>query len=234
MRGFYCAVFGGIVFHESYYGPEDRDAALLYVADHMIEVMSPRHTDDFSFMFARFLQKSGPSYHSISFHVPDAERSAGGVRRTGDPDQHQGTGPALSASQESTGGIIMELTDHKMPNDPDLPNWRADWAAGRTEPAAQAGSDHLRPRNPAAATAFLVDKLGGNAGAPFTVDWPQRASATPVDVADGRLLILDPADRGAGPLVQFAAGPTRGFMRWPGGSPTARPVRPGLRRMSSR
>ena len=58
LRHIYTDVFGGIVFHESYYPPEDRDAALLYVADHMIEVMSPRHVDDMNFMYARYLAKN--------------------------------------------------------------------------------------------------------------------------------------------------------------------------------
>ena len=39
----------------------------------MIEVMAPLHTEDLSFMFARYLQKAGPSYHSISFKVADCD-----------------------------------------------------------------------------------------------------------------------------------------------------------------
>ena len=71
LRQIYTHVFGGITFHESYFEPQDRDAALLYVADHMIEVMSPRHIEDLGFMYARYLAKAGSGYHSISFHIED-------------------------------------------------------------------------------------------------------------------------------------------------------------------
>lgn len=41
----YQDVLGGLVFAEGYLPPEDRDMALLYVADYMIEPMAPRHPD---------------------------------------------------------------------------------------------------------------------------------------------------------------------------------------------
>jgi hypothetical protein len=210
LRQLYCGVFGGIVFHENYYGPEDRDAALLYVADHMIEVMSPRHTEDERFMFARYLKKMGASYHSTSFAVADCEAAHERCKELGILINTTGPG-LLFLHPKSTGGIVMELTDHKMPNDPwDLPHWRRDWAQGRpTRPHALA---HLVcvPRNPAAAVGFLVEVLGGKAHQSYALDWPQRATATPVEVADGNFLILDPTDRSAGKLAEFISGPNAG------------------------
>jgi hypothetical protein len=210
LRQLYCAVFGGIVFHENYYGPEDRDAALLYVADHMIEVMAPRRPDDRRFMFARYVHKIGASYHSISFAVADCAAAQERCKELGILINTAGPG-LLFLHPKSTGGVVMELTDHKMPNDPwDLPHWRHDWAQGR--PSRPHALAHIvcAPRNPAAAIGFLVDALGGTAHAPYSVDWPQRATATPVEVADGKLLILDPADRSAGPLAEFVNGPNAG------------------------
>jgi 4-hydroxyphenylpyruvate dioxygenase-like putative hemolysin len=206
LRHIYQHVFGGLVFHESYYPPEDRDAALLYVADHMIEVMSPRDPDNMDFMYARYVRKSGPSWHSISFRVADCALARAHCEASG--IVLNTTGPGLIfLHPRSTGGIIMELTDHRMPNDPwDLPNWRRDWAAGR--PNRPHALDHIvcAPRDPAAAIAFLTGPLGGTAGASHAVDWPQRATATPVDVADARLLVLEPEDRGSGPLIDFTKG----------------------------
>lgn len=222
LRQLYCGVFGGIVFHENYYGPEDRDAALLYVADHMIEVMAPRHPDDHRFMFARYVQKMGASYHSISFAVADCEAAHERCKERGILINTIGPG-LLFLHPKSTGGIVMELTDHKMPNDPwDLPHWRRDWADGR--PARPQALAHIVcvPRNPAAAVRFFVDVLGGVAHAPHTLVWPQRAMATPVDVADGKLLIIEPADRSAGPLAEFVNGPNAGVyaLAWRLGDPS--------------
>jgi hypothetical protein len=210
LRRIYCDVFGGIVFHESYYPPEDRDAALLYVADHMIEVMSPRHVDDLSFMYARYLRKTGPSYHSISFRVRDVPAAQARCEELG--ILINTTGPGLIfLHPKSTGGIIMELTDHWMPNDPwDLPNWRRDWAVGRADRPHALSHIVCAPRNPAAAVAFLVDALDGKAHAPVTLEWPERATAIRVDVADMTLLVLDPADRESGQLARFANGPNAG------------------------
>ena len=111
LRHIYQHVFGGLVFHESYYPPEDRDAALLYVADHMIEVMSPRDPGNMDFMYARYVRKSGPSWHSISFRVADCAAARAHCEANG--IKLNTTGPGLIfLHPKSTGGIIMELTDH--------------------------------------------------------------------------------------------------------------------------
>ena len=223
LRRIYCDVFGGIVFAENYYPPEDRDAALLYVADHMIEVMAPRHTDELSFMFARYLQKTGPSYHSISFRVADCAAAHERCKDLGILINTVGPG-LIYLHPKSTGGIIIELTDHHMPNDPwDLPNWRADWAVGRPDRPQALAHIVCAPRNPAAAIAFLVEALDGRAGDRSDIDWPQRATATPVEVADIVLLILDPVDCSAGPLVEFASGPNAGVyaLAWSIADPAA-------------
>jgi hypothetical protein len=210
LRLIYTGVFGGIVFSENYFPPEDRDAALLYVADHMIEIMAPRRTEDLSFMFARYLKKAGPSYHSISFKVANCDAAHQRCRDLRILINTVGPG-LIYLHPKSTGGIVMELTDHHMPNDPyDLPGWRGDWAVGR--PNKPHGIEHIvcAPRAPAAAIRFLVDRLDGTARTPFEVTWPQRATATPVEVADTTLLILEPVDRAAGPLVDFTNGPNAG------------------------
>ena len=223
LRHIYQHVFGGIVFHESYYPPEDRDAALLYVADHMIEVMSPRDPDNMDFMYARYVRKAGPSWHSISFRVANCVAARTYCEANG--ILLNTTGPGLIfLHPKSTGGIIMELTDHRMPNDPwDLPNWRRDWAAGRANrPHA---IDHIvcAPRNPARAVEFLVEALGGTAGASYQVDWPQKAKATPVQVADAKLVVLEPESPNSGPLADFAHAPNAGVyaLAWQVADPAA-------------
>lgn len=210
LRLIYSGVFGGITFSEGYYGPEDRDAALMYVADHMIEVMSPHDPGDMRFMYARYLAKTGPGYHSISFRIADCEVARKHCDEHGILINTAGPG-LLFLHPKSTGGIIMELTDHRMPNDPwDLPNWRRDWAAGRPDRPHALAHIVCAPRDPAAAIRFLVEKLDGTAHAPETVDWPERASATRVDVVDMTLIVLEPADREDGALARFSGGPNCG------------------------
>jgi len=223
LRNIYLDVFGGIAFSENYYPPEDRDAVLLYVADHMIEVMSPRTLDDMQFMYARYLAKTGPGYHSISFQVADCDAAHARCKELGILINTEGPG-LIFLHPKSTGGLIMELTEHHIPNDPwDLPNWRRDWAAGR--PSRPHALAHIvcAPRQPGAAIAFLTEVLGGTAGEPHRVEWPQPAEATPIRVSDVTLLVLDPEDSATGPLVDFANGPNGGVyaLAWSVADPDA-------------
>ena len=210
LRQIYMDLFGGIVFHEGYYAPEDRDAALLYVADHMIEVMAPRDPDDLNYMYARYLQKTGPSFHSISFGIADVAAAQARCRELGVLISTEGPG-LIFLHPKSTGGIIMEITDNMMPNDPwDLPNWRRDWASGRPDRPHALAHVVCAPRNATAAVAFLVNVLDGEVQGSETVDWPERAKATAVKVADITLLVLEPEDGENGPLASFAASPNSG------------------------
>lgn len=210
LRHIYCDTFGGIVFSENYFAPQDRDAALLYVADHMIEVMAPRDPADESFMFARYVRKAGQGYHSISFKVADC---AAGHRRCDELGiAINTTGPGLIfLHPRSTGGFIVELTDNRMPNDPwDLPHWRRDWAEGRPDRPHRLAHVVCAPRAPAAAVGFLVDVLEGEVVETTRLEWPQPATATRVRVSDIDLVVLTPDAAASGPLVDFARGPNCG------------------------
>lgn len=222
LRQIYTHVFGGITFHESYFAPQDRDAALLYVADHMIEVMSPRDVTDMAFMYARYLAKAGPGYHSISFRIDDVAAGRARCDELGVRINTDGPG-LIFLHPKSTGGLIMELTDHRMPNDPwDLPHWRRDWAEGR--PAKPHALAHIvcAPRQPDAAIRFLVDVLDGTAHPAEAVDWPEPAKAVRVEVADASLIVLEPEDK-AGVLAGYAAATNGGVyaLAWKVADPDA-------------
>src|SRR5579871_3798613 len=68
-RVLYQDALGGLVFAENYFPAEDRDAVLLYVANHMIEPMAPRHPEDLTKPFARLTSKIGQSFHSFELKV---------------------------------------------------------------------------------------------------------------------------------------------------------------------
>jgi hypothetical protein len=223
LRGIYMDVFGGLIFAENYYAPEDRDAVLLYVADHMIEIMSPHDPENMDFMYARYVKKTGPSYHSISFSVADADAAVAACAERGLLLNTTGPG-LLYLHPKSTGGIIMELTHHRMPNDPwDSPSWNRDWSKGRDDRPHALAHIVCAPRNPRAAIDFFCQHMDGVADPAFAISWPQPARATPVRVADATLLILEPDDPAAGPLVDFSSGPNSGVyaLAWKVAAPEA-------------
>jgi hypothetical protein len=74
-RARYLDMLGGLIFAEGYFEAEDRDMALLYVADHMIEPMAPRDPARLDKHFARYLHRYGPGLHSLDFSIgPERSR----------------------------------------------------------------------------------------------------------------------------------------------------------------
>ena len=76
-RQLYQNALGGLIFAEGYFEQEDRDMALLYVANHMIEPMAPRTPDDHTKPFARLTARIGQAFHSFELKVADGK---GGTR----------------------------------------------------------------------------------------------------------------------------------------------------------
>src|SRR5690606_30010841 len=111
-RRLYMQTLGAIAFAESYHAGENRDMALIYVADHMIEPMAPRRPDSDT-TFARYLRKYGPGFHSIEFKVDAvgpaaAACKANGVALTTEYDVFFFVHP------RSTGGVVVEVCDIPM------------------------------------------------------------------------------------------------------------------------
>jgi hypothetical protein len=76
-RAKYLDILGGLIFAEGYFEAEDRDMALLYVANYMIEPMAPRDPARQDKPFARYLQRHGQCYHSFEIKVDSAPIKAG-------------------------------------------------------------------------------------------------------------------------------------------------------------
>ena len=138
----YQDLLGGLVFAEGYFEPEDRDMALLYVADHMVEPMAPRHPDDLSKPYSRYLAKYGQGWHSFELRIEDCPGGGGpaGRRRL-----HAGVElrdvllrpPGVDRRHAARG-----LRRRACPNDPqDRRNWRPDWAEGM--PSTLLRLDHI-------------------------------------------------------------------------------------------
>jgi catechol 2,3-dioxygenase-like lactoylglutathione lyase family enzyme len=124
-RLLYQDALGGLVFAEGYFPPEDRDMALLYVANHMIEPMAPRNPADMSMPFARLSNKIGQCYHSFELKVEDGKSSSQALREAGCKVASD-YGVFFFVRPESTGGILLEVCETPMPNDPyDRKGWNA-------------------------------------------------------------------------------------------------------------
>ncbi len=201
----YLEAFGGMTFLEGYHRGEDRDMALVYVADQMVEPMAPRDASALDRVFARYLSRYGEGWHSFAFTVADAADAArrlrsGGCEITTEYDNF------FLLHPRSAGGVLLEFCDVEVAQDPYyLPGWNREWAASRTD----------RPRRMAyiccvvpdadVTVRFFTGQLDGRVTGEGRLDWPQPARFVDVGVADARLKIVTPTDS-AGPLGDYLAG----------------------------
>src|ERR1700761_5002573 len=75
-RARYLDLLGGLIFAEGYFEAEDRDMALLYVADFMMEPMAPRDPARLEKHVARYLHRYGPGFQSFELGFKDGPTAA--------------------------------------------------------------------------------------------------------------------------------------------------------------
>jgi catechol 2,3-dioxygenase-like lactoylglutathione lyase family enzyme/extradiol dioxygenase family protein len=114
----YQDVLGGTVFAEGYEATADRDMALLYVRDHMIEPMAPRNPDVVDKGFAKWLARFGEGWHSFEIKVADAPAAAEALEAEGSKLIKSAYPVFFFVRAESTGGVLLEVCERPMPNDP--------------------------------------------------------------------------------------------------------------------
>jgi 4-hydroxyphenylpyruvate dioxygenase-like putative hemolysin len=207
LREAYLQAFGGLAFAEGYHEGEDRDMNLLYVADHMIEPMAPRRPDEPDSTFSRFLAKYGEGWHSTSFQTPNAAQAAERLKAAGCVFTTDYPG-FFFVHPKSTGGIILEVTDLPMGNDPyDLPSWNAEWAAGRPRLPHRLAYLAFVMRDTTAALHFLTTMMDGEHTGNERIDWPQPATLDRVAIGKSTFLLIQPDDADRGPLGAYLAKP---------------------------
>jgi catechol 2,3-dioxygenase-like lactoylglutathione lyase family enzyme len=210
-RARYLDILGGLIFAEGYFEAEDRDMALLYVADHMIEPMAPRDPARLEKHFARYLHRYGPGFHSFEIKIDDGPTVAARLKESGCKLSAE-YGFFFYVRQESTGGVLLEVCDRPMPNDPsERRDWRPQWA-GRHATTLQ-GLDHIVCITPdaAAALAFFTGLLDGELLADERIAAPQSGRRVLVRLADTRVAFIQPDDSSSGPLGSFLKPPTSGI-----------------------
>ena len=202
-RLLYQDALGGLVFAENYFPAEDRDAALLYVTDHMVEPMAPRHPDDLTKPFARMAAKIGQAFHSFEIKVPDGKAASAAFREAGCTVASD-YGVFFFVKPESTGGVLLEVCELPMPNDPyDRGNWNP--AVGAGHHCGVTGLDHIAcvTKDIAQALRFFTGIVDGEVLEDGRTDLPQPGRRVLLRVGDTRVAFIAPDDASSGPLGAF-------------------------------
>jgi hypothetical protein len=208
-RKLYQDVFGAIAFAERYHAGEDRNMALLYAANHMIEPMAPRNPENPDTVFARYLAKFGESLHSFELRIDDAAA-----------DLCRDRGLALSTvypkfffvKPQSTGGIVVELCGKPLENDPqDYRGWRPDWIDGHPSSLRRLHHIVCVVRDMDAALRFFLDTLAGELLADERVVLPQPGRQVRLLLGDTRLALIIADDPARGPIGAYMSRPASGI-----------------------
>lgn len=210
-RLLYQDALGGLVFAENYFPAEDRDCALLYVTDHMVELMAPRTPDDTTKPYARMAKKIGQAFHSFEIKVADGAAASQSFRDGGAVTASD-YGVFFFVKAESTGGVLLEVCETPMPNDPyDRPNW--DPAVGAGHACAVVGLDHIAcvTADIGKALHFFTELVDGEVLADERTDLPQPARRLLLRIGDTHVAFLQPDDTAAGPLGAFLGKPQNGI-----------------------
>lgn len=201
----YQDALGGLVFAENYFPAEDRDCALLYVTDHMIEPMAARNPDDMEKSFARLTAKTGQSFHSFELKVEDGKAASQAFRDAGCKVASDYS-VFFFVRAESTGGVLLEVCEVPMPNDPyERGNWNP--AVGAGHGCGVVGLDHIAcvTADMDAVLHFFTAIVDGEAKSDEHVDLPQPARRVLIHLGDTDIAFLQPDDPAAGPLGEFLA-----------------------------
>lgn len=204
-RLLYQDALGGLVFAENYFAAEDRDCALLYVTDHMVEPMAPRDAGDRTKPYARMAAKIGQAFHSFEIKVADGRAASLAFREAG-AKVASDYGVFFFVRPESTGGVLLEVCETAMPNDPyERPGWNP--AVGAGHGCTVTGLDHIAcvTADIARALRFFTGLIDGELLAEERVTQPQPARRVLIRVGDTRVAFLQPEDAAAGPLGAFLA-----------------------------
>jgi catechol 2,3-dioxygenase-like lactoylglutathione lyase family enzyme len=217
----YQDALGGLVFAENYFPAEDRDCALLYVTDHMVEPMAPRNPDDLTKPFARMAAKIGQAFHSFEIKVADGKAASQALRDAGCTVASD-YGVFFFVKPESTGGVLLEVCELAMPNDPyDRPHWNP--AVGAGHGCDVVGLDHIACVTADAdkAVHFFTQVVDGTLISDARTQLPQPGRRVVIHVGDSDVAFIQPDDTTTGPLGAFLAKAQNGIyaLAWKVGDP---------------
>jgi catechol 2,3-dioxygenase-like lactoylglutathione lyase family enzyme len=204
-RLLYQDALGGLVFGENYFPAEDRDCALLYVTNHMVEPMAPRTPDDMSKPYARMAAKIGQAFHSFELKVEDGKAASQAFRDAGAVTASD-YGMFFFVKPESTGGVLLEVCEVPMPNDPyDRKGWGPEVGVGHA--CSVVRLDHIAcvTRDMEAALRFFTGSADGEVLSDGRTELPQPGRRVVIRVGDTDVAFIQPDDVGSGALGAFVA-----------------------------
>ena len=210
-RLLYQDALGGLVFAENYFPAEDRDAALLYVTNHMVEPMSPRNADDLTKPFARMAAKIGQAFHSFELKVEDGAAASQAFRDAGAKTASD-YGFFFFVKAESTGGVLLEVCEVPMPNDPydrrgqdGEKTWRPEVGQGHASGTLRL--DHIAcvTADAEAAIRFFTQLCDGEVIGDERAILPQPSRRVLIQLGDTKVAFIQPEDPTSGPLGTFLA-----------------------------
>ncbi|MDG2004766.1 MAG: lactoylglutathione lyase [Novosphingobium sp.] len=202
-RLLYQDVLGGLVFAENYFPAEDRDCALLYVTDHMMEPMAPRNPEDLEKPFARMTKKIGEAFHSFELKVEDGPAASKAFQDAGSKVVSD-YGVFFFIKPESTGGVLLEVCETGMPNDPyDRGNWNP--AVGAGHGSSVTALDHIAcvTADMDAVLSFFTGQVDGEVRSDEQVAQPQSARRVVINLGGTDIAFFQPDDTSSGPLGAF-------------------------------
>ena len=209
-RARYLDVLGGLIFAEGYFEAEDRDMALLYVADTMIEPMAPRDPSREDMHVARYLKRYGQGYQSFELGIDNGPAVAAQLKEAGCRLSAE-YGIFFYVRPESTGGVLLEVCETRMPNDPyDRRGWRPDWSDGH--PSTIVRLDHIAciTEDLDAALGFFTVLVDGELLSDERISEPQPGRRALVQLADTKVAFIQPDDIRGELLGKFLTPPTSG------------------------
>jgi catechol 2,3-dioxygenase-like lactoylglutathione lyase family enzyme len=211
-RLLYQDAFGGLVFAENYFPAEDRDCALLYVANHMVEPMAPRNPDDMTKPYARMAAKIGQAFHSFELKVENGKAASKAFRDAG-CEVASDYGVFFFVKAESTGGVLLEVCETAMPNDPyDRPGgWGPQVGTGHASGIVRL--DHIACVTPDIEKArhFFTKCVDGAVLSDEHTSQPQPARRLLLRVGDTNVAFIQPHDPSSGPLGAFLSANQNGI-----------------------
>ncbi|MEJ5975227.1 VOC family protein [Novosphingobium sp. PS1R-30] len=203
-RLLYQDALGGLVFAENYFPAEDRDCALLYVANHMVEPMAPRNPEDMSKPYARMASKIGQAFHSFELKVEDGKAASQAFRDAG-ATVASDYGVFFFVKPESTGGVLLEVCETAMPNDPydRIGGWGEQVGTGHASGVLRL--DHIAcvTQEIDKAVRFFTEVVDGEVLSDARTELPQPARRVLLQIGDARVAFIQPDDVGGGPLGAF-------------------------------
>ena len=171
----------------------------------MVEPMAPRTPDDMTKPYARMAAKIGQAFHSFEIKVADGKAASQAFRDAGCKVASD-YGVFFFVRPESTGGVLLEVCELGMPNDPfDRGNWNP--AVGAGHACGVTGLDHIAcvTREMAAALRFFTEVVDGEVLEDARTQLPQPGRRVLLRVGDTRVAFIQPDDTESGQLGAFLA-----------------------------